>query len=63
MRHGLTRAEASLATQLALGKRLREIAQLRELSIHTVRTQLKACFARLGVRSQGELIRRLKALS
>lgn len=60
--YGLTRAEASVASAVAAGKRLTEIAALEGKSIHTVRAQLKACFARLAVRSQAELVRRLGAL-
>jgi DNA-binding CsgD family transcriptional regulator len=60
--YGLTRAEASVASAVAGGKHLAEIAALEGRSIHTVRAQLKACFARLAVRSQAELVRRLSAL-
>lgn len=61
--YGLTRAEAIIASHVAAGRRLQQIAQIEGRSIHTVRAQLKACFNRLGVDSQAALVRRLHVLN
>lgn len=55
--HGLTRAEARLAAALANGHSLEEIATRSNLSLHTVRTQLKSCFRKTGCHRQTELVR------
>ena len=54
--YALTRAEARLAQQLALGLTLDAYANEQGLSSSTVRTQLKAVFAKTGVSRQAELI-------
>jgi DNA-binding CsgD family transcriptional regulator len=53
----LTRAEVALAERLARGQRLAEIAAAREVSIETVRTQLRALFRKTGTSRQPDLIR------
>jgi DNA-binding CsgD family transcriptional regulator len=59
---GLTPAEADVAHALVAGANVRDIADRRKVSIETVRAQLKAVFAKLGVRRQGELFARLRDL-
>ena len=59
--HGLTRAEARLAATLAKGISLEEAAAALSISVHTVRSQLKAVFAKTGVTRQAELVALLLA--
>ena len=59
---GLTGAEASLATDLMAGEELREIAQRRNRSVNTVRTQLSRLMAKVDVNRQSELMRLLASL-
>lgn len=54
--HGLTRAEARLASLLAEGISLEEAAEALLVSIQTVRSQLKLVFAKTGVTRQAELV-------
>lgn len=56
-RYGLTASESALAVSLAQGMSLAAIAEQRMVSIHTVRTQLKAATAKTGVSRQAELVR------
>ncbi|MFT4100863.1 MAG: helix-turn-helix transcriptional regulator [Burkholderiaceae bacterium] len=58
---GLTAAEAQLAVALCRGATLDEIAVEREVSSHTIRTQLKSLFGRTGTNRQTELVARLMA--
>lgn len=51
-----TLAEAGVAAALAAGHSPQEIADLRHVSIHTIRTQLRALFACTGTRRIGELV-------
>jgi DNA-binding CsgD family transcriptional regulator len=60
--YGLTVAEEALALALLDGRRLREIAELRRVSLETVRVQLKALFAKTGCDRQADLARRLTLL-
>jgi DNA-binding CsgD family transcriptional regulator/PAS domain-containing protein len=53
---GVTTAEARLISQLLAGRSLAEAARDLELSIHTVRGQLKSAFQKLGVHSQSQLV-------
>lgn len=57
--YGLTRAEAALAAQLLAGKELAEIAEDTAVSMNTLRTHLKAIFAKTGAQRQTELLRLL----
>lgn len=59
--HGLTRAEARLASLLAGGGSLEEAAETLSVSISTVRSQIKSVFAKTGVTRQGELVALLLA--
>ncbi len=56
---GLSSREAQVAVQLAEGQRVTDIAQRHEVSVHTVRNQLKSAKAKLGVRRQTQLVRRV----
>lgn len=53
---GLTRAEAELSVQLTEGKSLEIIASSRNVSVETVRTQLRATFKKTGIHRQSELV-------
>lgn len=59
----LTGREWQIACGLADGERVRSIAQELRISQNTVRNHVKAAFSKLGVRSQVELVRRVRALS
>ncbi|MFX4770392.1 helix-turn-helix transcriptional regulator, partial [Acinetobacter baumannii] len=54
---GLTQAEARLLKGLVEGLSLAEYAATAELSVLTVRSQMKAVFAKTGARRQSELMR------
>lgn len=56
----LTDAEARLAGDLVAGWSMGEIAENRQLSIHTVRSTLKIVFSKTGCRRQAELSARLQ---
>jgi len=53
----LTPAEANLATLLARGLSLAQVADAQTISQHTARAQLKSIFAKMGVSRQAELVR------
>jgi len=53
---GLTKAEARLAVRLACGVTLEDIAEEHDISISTVRGQLKSVFAKTGASRQAELV-------
>ncbi len=55
----LSRRERDVVTQLLQGHRVVSIAELLEVSEHTVRNHLKSIFRKLGVHSQAELVDRL----
>ncbi|QIL82781.1 helix-turn-helix transcriptional regulator [Diaphorobacter sp. HDW4A] len=55
--YGLSMAESLLAQALVNGLSVREYAEERALSVHTVRVQLKSITAKVGVRRQADLIR------
>ncbi|WP_233889943.1 helix-turn-helix transcriptional regulator [Paraburkholderia flagellata] len=52
----LTRAEARLASELADGRSLEEIATSKVVSLNTVRSQLKSLLNKTGTQRQGELV-------
>lgn len=54
---GLTSSEAEVALAIASGISVRDLADQRATSIHTVRSQLKRAFAKLDVSTQSELAR------
>jgi DNA-binding CsgD family transcriptional regulator len=53
---GLTPTEAAVAFALTQGNSLEEIAEQRQRSTETIRTQVRSSFAKLGVSRQGELV-------
>jgi len=55
-RFALSAAEIDIALALADGKGIVRIAQLRGVTPHTVRSQLKAIFHKTGARSQAQLV-------
>ncbi len=59
---GLTPAELRLAERLRDGQTLKETAQDLDISINTVRNQLRAIFDKMGLKRQSELIRALTEL-
>ncbi len=52
----LSPAEADLARLLCDGHSIEQVAEIRGVSLHTVRAQLKACFGKTGTRRQGEFV-------
>lgn len=52
----LTPAEARLAAAMVTGRPLKEIAQSFDLSVETLRSQLKSMFRKTQTDSQGDLI-------
>jgi len=59
---GFTRAEAALARALVQGSSPDDYALARGVSIHTVRTQVRALLAKTGAARVAELVGRLLAL-
>lgn|GEM_PF-814683 len=57
--YGLTQAEIRLLGELLRGYELSEISACLNLSIHTVRAQLKSVMRKVGVTRQAQLIRKL----
>lgn len=60
---GLTRAEAAVATSLIRGRTNEEIAAERNVSIHTIRTQVKRVLAKTGTHTQAEMVARTVKLA
>lgn len=60
--YGLTPAEARLACALAEGLSLAEAAERNSVSRETVRSQLKAVRAKMGLRRQAEVVREVLSL-
>lgn len=54
---GISSREAEIAALLSMGLELPGIATRLSISIHTVRTHMKAIFSKTGIRSQAELVR------
>jgi DNA-binding CsgD family transcriptional regulator len=59
---GLTAAEAAVACELVAGRSPEEIAQVRGASVQTVRQQLKAVAAKMGVSRQAEIVAQIALL-
>ncbi len=57
--YGLSDAEAAVAASLALGRTAGDIARDRQVALGTVRSQVRAVFAKTGVDSQIKLAARL----
>ena len=60
--YGLTPAETDIANALLTGFSLEEIAQLRKVSVSTVRSQMKGLMGKTDTQRQGDLIRLLSTL-
>ena len=60
--YGLTPAETEIANALLTGFSLDEIAQLRKVSIATIRSQMKGLMGKTDTQRQGDLIRLLSTL-
>ncbi|CAN5739607.1 hypothetical protein BH11PSE1_BH11PSE1_29760 [soil metagenome] len=60
---GLTPAELRLARKLRDGRSLKEAADELEVSVNTLRNQLRAIFDKMGLKRQSDLIRALTQLS
>lgn len=60
--YDLSPAEARVATALCAGEALADIAQKQKVSIHTVRSQVKAVFDKTGCSRQAELVGKLAGL-
>ncbi len=56
---GLSERETNVAALLAAGFQLEEIARRLHVSVHTVRSQLKAAFHKTGCHTQAQLVKRL----
>lgn len=61
-RFGLTMAEARVASAIAAGLSPQEMAQRDLVSVHTIRTQLKAAMAKTGSSRQAQLAAKVMAL-
>lgn len=61
--YGLSQAEAEVAVALADGLSVERIAADRGVSASTVRSQLRAMFAKMDIHRQGELVARVRDLS
>jgi DNA-binding CsgD family transcriptional regulator len=60
---GFTRSEVRLALGLAKHQDLRSVAQLHNVSVGTLRVQLKSIFAKTNTKRQGQLLTLLAQLS
>lgn len=60
---GLTAAEARLARKLRDGRSLQEAADELNVSVNTLRNQLRAIFDKMGLKRQSDLVRALTELS
>jgi DNA-binding CsgD family transcriptional regulator len=59
---GLTPSEARIATRIAAGESIAEIAAENAVSKNTVRSQVQSVFAKMDVNRQSELVRLLGRL-
>jgi DNA-binding NarL/FixJ family response regulator len=57
--YGLTRSEAGLLLRMVQGETLAEISEARSVTMHTVRAQLKAVFAKTDTNRQASLIKKV----
>jgi len=56
---GLSEREAMVASLLASGLDVSQIARRMDVTVNTVRTQVKAAFQKTGCHSQTDLVRRI----
>jgi len=61
-RHGLTLAEAEIATRLSEGASTAELSDERRTAHETVRSQIKAIAAKMGCRRQSEIVAAVRSL-
>jgi len=61
-RFGLTESEIAIALLIGDGVATHEMARLRDVSVHTVRDQIKACLRKTGAGRQANLVRLLSEL-
>jgi DNA-binding CsgD family transcriptional regulator/PAS domain-containing protein len=61
--YGLTRSEAEIAREIAVGKVISDIAKERGTSVGTARTQLKALMSKIGASRQSDVVRSILAVS
>jgi len=59
---GVTNAEAEIVCQLAEGRTISEIAQLRGRSVSTVRTQLYSAMEKMDCSTQGQMVAKISTL-
>ena len=57
--YGLTKAESQVAISMANGLSPTEVAEINDVAISTIRSQLKAIYNKVGVKSQAELVKTL----
>lgn len=57
--YGLTQSEAELLLRMVQGETLAEISEARNVTLHTVRAQLKAVFAKTDTNRQASLIKKV----
>jgi len=57
--YGLTQSEAGLLLRMVQGETLAEISEARSVTLHTVRAQLKAIFAKTDTNRQASLIKKV----
>jgi DNA-binding CsgD family transcriptional regulator len=55
--YDLTIAEAELAALLSAGHSIEEVSEIRGVTLHTARSQLKRVFTKTGVKRQSDLVR------
>jgi DNA-binding CsgD family transcriptional regulator/PAS domain-containing protein len=56
---GLSEREAQVASLLATGLQMHQIAKRLHITVHTARSQLKSAFQKTGCHTQAQLVRRL----
>jgi DNA-binding CsgD family transcriptional regulator len=59
---GLTQAEAELAVAIGAGKRLDDVADERQVSMATLRTQMRALYSKTATSRQAELVQMIASL-
>ena len=58
--YGLTARERDVCDEVIAGRSTGDIAARLHISVHTVQDHLKSVFAKVGVRSRGQLVARLR---
>lgn len=60
--NGLTASEIAVVEAVANGQTLAEVADMRQVSVYTVRYQVKSAMSKIGVRRQVDMVRIIEAL-